>query len=121
MEEDWFERVRLQLTGMLFEAYNRNREIGYGRDKILVSLSGGSLVFSMTLLSALAPGKHWLGALLLAWVLFGVSIGFVIMGMRMAELAELTLVEQLNTRLREIESHRDTNVPPSLRLEGARN
>jgi hypothetical protein len=114
--DDSFEMARREVTARLFDAYNRNREIGYGRDKVLISLSAGSLLFSMTFIGALAPGKHWLGVLFLAWMLFGVSIVCVIVGMRRAELAEARMAERFSDLLAELATRKapDLRVMPTI-------
>ena len=60
-EEGSVESTRRELTAMLFGSIKQGDEIEYGLNKVLVSLSAGSLLFSMTFISALAPGRHWLG------------------------------------------------------------
>jgi len=55
--EDSFEATRRELTVMLFDAHKHNHELAYGLEKVLISLSAGSLLFSMTFISALAPGS----------------------------------------------------------------
>ena len=115
MSEDSFEAARREVTARLFDAYNRNREIGYARDKVLISLSAGSLLFSMTFIGALAPGKHWLGVLFAAWIFFAASIVCVIVGMRKAELAEARMAEKLSDSLAELETRNpDVRVTPKI-------
>jgi hypothetical protein len=112
--EDSFEAARREVTARLFDAYDRNREIGYGRDKVLISLSAGSLLFSMTFIGALAPGKYWLGFLFAAWMFFAASIVCVIVGMRQAELAEAKWAKKLSDQLVELETRKapDVRVTP---------
>ena len=71
-EEDSFESARRELTARLFDAYNRNREIGYARDKVLITLSAGSLLFSMTFISALAREK--IGWVFCFWRGYGLQV-----------------------------------------------
>src|SRR5438034_7328697 len=106
-EEDSFESARRELTARLFDAYNRSREIGYARDKVLITLSAGSLLFSMTFISALAPAKSWLGVLFLAWLWFAGSIVCVIVGMRRAELAEARQALRISHALAELARLKD--------------
>jgi hypothetical protein len=119
--EDSFERARRELTARLFDAYDRNREIGYGRDKVLITLSAGSLLFSMTFISALAPGKHYLGVLFFAWVWFAASIVCVIIGMRKAELAEGRLAVRISEGLAELSRRKAPDVQVTPNIEATHN
>jgi len=112
--EDAFERARRDTTDLLFDAYKRNREIGYSLDKVLVSLSAGSLLFSMTFISALAPAKHWLSVLFFAWTCFAGSIVLVIIGMRTTQLAEAKLAVKMSELLKELEKRKS----PGMEVRG---
>jgi hypothetical protein len=119
--EDSFESARRELTARLFDAYNRNREIGYARDKVLITLSAGSLLFSMTFISALAPGKNWLGVLFLPWLWFAGSIVCVIVGMRRAELAEATQALRISEALADLARAKAANRQATPNIEATRN
>ena len=120
-EEDSFESARRELTARLFDAYNRSREIGYARDKVLVTLSACSLLFSMAFISALAPGKQWLGLLFFAWVWFATSIVCVIVGMRTAELAEARQALPISEALAELASRKASNLQVTPNIQATRN
>ncbi len=108
--EDSFEATRREFTQRFFEAYNENNQLGYWLDKSLLSLSGGSLVFSMTFISALAPGRHWLVILFLAWVCFATSIACVIVAMRKAQTATTDRAVEISDRLDELEKRKMPDV-----------
>jgi len=119
--EDSFEAARREVTELLFDAYKRNREIGYSLDKVLVSLSAGSLLFSMTFISALAPARHWLIALFLAWTCFAGSIVLVIIGMRTTQLDEVKIAVQMSERLDELKQRKSPDVKARLDIKATRN
>jgi hypothetical protein len=105
-EENSFEALRRELIALLFEAYKRHHDLSYGLEKVLVSLSAGSLLFSMTFISALAPGRHWLGILFGAWIFFAASIVCVIFGMKRSAAAEASLLREWSDTLGELEKSR---------------
>jgi hypothetical protein len=119
--EDSFEAARREVTERLFEAKSQGHEVGYGLDKALIFLSAGSLVFSMTFVSVLAPGKHWLVMLFLAWTCFGGSIVCVIIGMRMSQVAVGRWAERLSEALKEIDKRRAPGVSVRADYETTRN
>jgi hypothetical protein len=119
--EDSFEATRREFTQRLFEAYNENNQLGYWLDKSLLSLSGGSLVFSMTFVSAFAPGRHWLVILFLAWVCFGGSIACVIVAMRKAQTATTARAVEISDRLGELEKRKAPDVTITSTLTMSRN
>src|SRR5438477_7492465 len=104
-EEGSVESTRRELTAMLFGAIKQGDEIEYGLNKVLVSLSAGSLLFSMTFISALAPGRHCLGVLFLAWMSFGVSIVCVVIGMRKGHSAASRRAQQASDLLGQLKKH----------------
>jgi hypothetical protein len=109
-EEDRFEGARREITELLFDAYKRNREVGFSLEKVLISLSAGSLLFSMTFISALAPAKHWLIVLFLAWICFAGSIVLVIIGMRITQLTEVKIAVKMSELLEELEKRKSPEV-----------
>src|ERR1700686_5372546 len=72
-----------------FKEYLRCTEICESRvaavNRVLISLSGGALIFSMTFVDRLAPEKQKLPFLFVAWLGFGASIICVVLAMRAAE------------------------------------
>lgn len=47
----------------------------------LIGLSGGAIVLSITFLEKIAPGKHHLGLVIVAWCLLGVAILVSVFGL----------------------------------------
>jgi hypothetical protein len=119
--EDSFEAARKEITARMFDTYKRHTEIGYNLDKLLVTLSGGSLLFSMTFISALAPAKHWLSVLFLAWTCFAVSIVLVLIGMRTAQLDDAKSVVKLSDLLRELGKRKSPELQVIPNITAARN
>jgi hypothetical protein len=119
--DDSFEVNRRELTGMLLDSVRQNQEIGYGLEKVLVSLSAGALLFSMTFISALAPGKRWLVLLFFAWVWFAVSITCVVVGMRKSQWAAGARAEQASEALRQLEKDKAAGRSSTVQVAAARN
>src|SRR5437899_1947191 len=84
-EFEFFDRAnafRRQIADRIFRVIQYGAEISAALDKIIVGLSGGALVFSMTFVDRLAPAKLWLPVLFLSWIFFGASIIGVAFGLR---------------------------------------
>jgi hypothetical protein len=70
-----------------FSAREASRAIGAAQDKTMLSLSGGALVFSMTLVGSFAPARLLLPILVLSWIAFAISMVAVVFGIRAEQLA----------------------------------
>src|SRR5437773_6758369 len=119
--DDSFEATRREFTQRLYEAYNENNELGYWLDKSLISLSGGSLVFSMTFMSALALGRHCLPVLFLTWVCFATSIACVIVAMRKAQTSATARAVEISALLSELEKRNASDIRVTSTLAMTRN
>jgi hypothetical protein len=78
MNQDQFaERIaegRRELATHMESHVRYGAEAAAALDKVIVTLSGGALVFSMTFTDRSAPARLWLPILFLSWFAFAVSI-----------------------------------------------
>lgn len=107
---DPVEESFLKIDKDLIEHTERRLEHG-GRvaadlDKTLISLSAGALVFSMTFANSLAPAKHVLWVLFLAWVAFATTMFSVIMGLRRVQAAIVKTIINLQRAGEAIEQNK---------------
>ena len=99
-----------QIDKDLIERIERKLEHG-GRvagdlDKTLISLSAGALIFSMAFANSLAPAKHVLWVLFLAWVAFATTIVSVIVGLRRVQAAIVKTIINLQRASEAIEQNK---------------
>jgi hypothetical protein len=104
--EDPIEEAKRELHQRAERNIDRGSTISTNLDKALISISGGALVFSMTFVGVLAPGKLLLPVLFLSWAAFGASIVSVIFSMRAAHNAIVEAVK--NTQLAVERLNKDT-------------
>ena len=90
-------------------------------DKTLLSLSGGALVLSMTLVGQFAPSKLLLEVLFLSWLAFVASLISVVFAMRAAQnVANRTAVDMAK-KLEDIENKSATVVAAKYTVRLSRN
>ena len=65
---------RREIAQYIYNNVRYGAEVAAALDKIIVTLSGGGLVFSMTFADRLAPARLWLPILFLSWFAFAMSI-----------------------------------------------
>jgi hypothetical protein len=119
-EESSFDKARLLFWNRSERLTQLGHEIGYGIDKALIALAGGSLVFSMTLVNHFAPNKRLLAVLFGAWICFGVCILYVIAAMRSAQVDVARQATQIGGLLKEMdeaEAQGAKSVTPTLRSD----
>lgn len=75
----------------------RHKEIKEARRtflKTILGLSGGSIVLSITFLKDIAPDRHWLPLLFVAWFFFSVSVCLSLF--ELWQLVRVSIVHQLD-------------------------
>ena len=99
-EFEFFDRAnafRREIADRIFRIIQYGAEISAALDKIIVGLSGGALVFSMTFVDRLAPAKLWLPVLFLSWIFFAASIVGVAFGLRRLQRSLSAELDELDT------------------------
>lgn len=86
------------------------RTIGASQDRTVISLSGGALVFSMTLVGTFAPAKLLLPVLIVSWSAFVLSIIAVVFAMRREQLAIHDSLKQIAALLTDIDKAEATAI-----------
>ena len=95
--------ARQQAAEELTRALRTNEAAAASLDKVLISLSGGALVLSMTFVGQLAPSKLLLPVLFLSWLAFATSLVSVVFAMRVAHNEADRLTMNLSKILEDIE------------------
>jgi hypothetical protein len=75
----------------------RHKEIKEARRNFantILGLSGGAIVLSITFLDRIAPGRHWLTLLFIAWFFFALSAAACLL--ELWQLVKLSVIHQLN-------------------------
>ena len=85
-------------------------------DKALISLSGGALVLSMTLVGQLAPSKLLLPVLFLSWLAFATSLVSVVFAMRAAQNEAERATMNMGKILEDIENIIENKSPLTVRF-----
>jgi hypothetical protein len=80
-------------------------EVAAALDKIIVTLSGGALVFSMTFADRLTTGRSWLLVLFASWLVFGLSIVSVALSHRALQKQIRKRADQLNQVAKDFEKN----------------
>jgi hypothetical protein len=109
MSDDPIARAQKELHERAERNIDRGTALSADLDKALVSISGGALVFSMTFVGVLAPGKLLLPVLFLSWAAFGTSIACVIFSMRAAHNAIVAAVKKTQIDVERLKN--DTALP----------
>lgn len=97
--------ARRDIARLMEEQVRHGAEVGGALDKIMVTLSGGALVFSMTFADRLAPARLWLPILFLSWFAFAVSIISVVFASRASQKDLSKRAGKLNTAAKEFEEY----------------
>ena len=103
---EFFDRanaLRREIADRIFGLIQYGAEISAALDKIIIGLSGGALVFSMTFVDRLAPAKLWLPVLFLSWILFATSIIGVTFAIRKLQRSLVAECDELDKLARKAE------------------
>lgn len=87
---------------LIFETLEAGNEIASRLDRMLVSLSSGALIFSMTFIKDLAPHKLWLRMLFAAWINFGISIILILVATNFARRTLIAHAKKLSKQNEEM-------------------
>lgn len=96
--------ARQQAVEELTRAMQSASAAGANLDKVLLSLSGGALVLSMTFVEQFAPSKLLLPVLFLSWLAFGASLVSVVFAMRADQNAANRMTMDISKILADIEN-----------------
>jgi len=99
------EEARREIAEHMERHVRYSAEVAAALDKIIVTLSGGALVLSMTFADRLAPARLWLPALFLSWLVFAVSIVSVALSYRALQKQLRERAYQLNQVAKDFEKH----------------
>lgn len=104
------DEIRKELDAELKQNRQACTEVSSELDKIIVSVSSGALVFSMTFIQYLAPQRLWLPVLFLSWLAFGAAIFVVVYSIRQFQrhlVATIIRHDNLRTKLDELAAKND--------------
>ena len=99
------EEARREIAEHMERHVRYSAEVAAALDKIIVTLSGGALVLSMTFADRLAPARLWLPVLFLSWLVFAVSIVSVALSYKALQKQLRERAYQLNQVAKDFEKH----------------
>jgi hypothetical protein len=104
--EESFSKLDKELVERIERHLEHGGRVAADLDKTLISLSAGALVFSMTFANSLAPAKHVLWLLFLAWLAFATTMLSVILGLRRVQAAIVKTIFNLKRAGEAIEQNK---------------
>ena len=113
--------MRREIAGQMERYVQYSGKVAAALDKIIVTLSGGGLVFSMTFADRLTPARLWLPLLFASWLAFAVSIVCVAFSNKALQKQIIKRANQLNQLAKGFEKNlAEGKVPVSIAVEIAR-